>query len=218
MKKIAMGWVVALAALAAPVAQADALAGLGLTTLPGGAFIAIPANASDFLGPGPRSITSGITWSSTAALSLFGYTGGYGIDSHGNWNGVPMLALNAGVGTMTIAFATPVRGVGAFMNYAPGWGDVPTIAAYDASHQLLESYVLNYPVVANAEFDVNAGEVHGFLRTNADIAYFTLAGSGIVATNLQVTPVPEPAAYAMLLAGLGVMATVVRRRRIGASR
>jgi hypothetical protein len=217
MKKFAMVWVAAVAAFAGPLAHADELAGLGLTTLPDGAFVAIPANASDFLGPGPRSITSGITWSSTADLSLFGYTGGYGIGTHGNWNGVPMLALNAGVGTMTIAFATPVRGVGAFMNYAPGTDGVPTIAAYDASHQLLESYVLDYPVVANAQFDVNAGEVHGFLRTNADIAYFTLAGSGIVATNLQVTPVPEPSAYAMLLAGLGVMAAVVRRRRIGAT-
>jgi hypothetical protein len=215
MKKFATVWVAAVAAFAGPLAHADELAGLGLTLLPDGAFIAIPANASDFLGPGPRSITSGITWSSTADFSLFGYTGGYGIGTHGNWNGVPMLALNAGVGTMTIAFAAPVRGIGAFMNYAPGTGDAPAIAAYDASHQLLESYVLDYPVVANAQFDVNAGEVHGFLRASADIAYFTLAGSGIVATNLQVTPVPEPSAYAMLLAGLGVMAAVVRRRRIG---
>jgi hypothetical protein len=31
--------------------------------------------------------------------------------------------------------------------------------------------------------------------------------------NFQVTPVPEPATYAMLLAGLGALVFVSRRRR-----
>ena len=49
---------------------------------------------------------------------------------------------------------------------------------------------------------------------------YTLKASGTVAnggfnlliTNYTVTPVPEPETYAMLLAGLGVMGAIARRR------
>ena len=39
------------------------------------------------------------------------------------------------------------------------------------------------------------------------------SAGGIALDNISVTPVPEPETYAMLLAGLGLMGAVARRRR-----
>jgi len=47
----------------------------------------------------------------------------------------------------------------------------------------------------------------GSLGTNGQIQ-----GVGFIGANYTITPVPEPGAYAMLLAGLGLMGFVARRR------
>ena len=41
----------------------------------------------------------------------------------------------------------------------------------------------------------------------------TLSGSWIGAANLQVAAVPEPETYAMMIAGLGLMGFMVRRKK-----
>jgi FtsH-binding integral membrane protein len=59
----------------------------------------------------------------------------------------------------------------------------------------------------------NSGEVHGFLENTADISSMTLTGSYIGAAALQVVAVPEPETYAMMIAGLGLMGFMVRRKK-----
>jgi hypothetical protein len=51
--------------------------------------------------------------------------------------------------------------------------------------------------------------VYDDLSNLAPEASFTRVALNVV----PVTPVPEPESYAMLLAGLGLMATIARRRR-----
>lgn len=52
-------------------------------------------------------------------------------------------------------------------------------------------------------------------NTNYDLSFHNAGGDniGIVLDNVSVTAVPEPETYAMLLAGLGLMGTIVRRRK-----
>jgi hypothetical protein len=57
-------------------------------------------------------------------------------------------------------------------------------------------------------------EHHDFLLTNATDAAVTYNFYGVIyADGMSVAAVPEPGSYAMLLAGLGMIAAVARRRR-----
>jgi hypothetical protein len=56
----------------------------------------------------------------------------------------------------------------------------------------------------------------GYVSDSANIARVTLSGDGVVFDNLTYTqPVPEPHSIAMLLAGLGLVGGIARRRQRG---
>jgi hypothetical protein len=93
--------------------------------------------------------------------------------------------------------------------YASINGSTPTIAVYNSGNHLLESSTLSF----STSGQTNTGEVHGFLENTADISSMTLTGSYIGAAALQVVAVPEPETYAMMLAGLGLMGFMVRRKK-----
>jgi hypothetical protein len=167
-------------------------------------------DSSNSAGSGPITQAPGIVWSSNNSNSVFGYTGGYGFAGNGYWDGKPaMIGSNSSTATMEYSFANLLSGVGGLINYAPGFGDAATISIFDSQHTLLESSVLNFATNG-------IGEFHGFQQSSANIAYFSLAGSFIGLRDLtitSVTAVPEPETYAMMLAGLGLMGAVARRRK-----
>lgn len=207
MKKIAVAVIIATGVFASAVQAAP------VTSLPGG--IVVPMAASNVVSSGPITQAPGITWSSATQNSLFGYTDDYGFSNNGLWQGSPpMIGTNDGTSTMEYAFSTLQAGVGGLINYARtgnGYEGAPaTITVYDSSHTLIESSILN--------FSTNGiGEFHGFQEATASIAYFSLSGAYIGLRNLTITTnvsaVPEPESYAMLLAGLGLMGFVARRRK-----
>lgn len=67
----------------------------------------------------------------------------------------------------------------------------------------------------NALIDsTNYAITQGLRLAHADIAYITIKGDGVVLDNFTLTtPVPEPQTYALMLAGMGVLAFVARRRQ-----
>jgi PEP-CTERM motif len=67
-----------------------------------------------------------------------------------------------------------------------------------------DTYVLPFTITAGAGHFLQFGFVN--TATNYD-------PSGIVYDNISLAPVPEPSAYALMLAGLGLLAGAVRRRR-----
>jgi hypothetical protein len=188
-----------------------------VTSLPDGTPVPMPMLAGPAaFGPGPHLFgpDDAISWLSTADSSVFGYTGGYGFGANGLWNGAlaPMAGLNAGTGSMTFAFETPVAGVAGFLNYSPGGADPSAIAIYDGSMTLLESFDLTFETPS---MSTNSGEFLGFLRDSSEIKYFTLTDNfvGITSLTVQESPsaaVPEPGT--LLLVGAGAAGLLARRR------
>ncbi|WP_349740930.1 PEP-CTERM sorting domain-containing protein [Roseateles cavernae] len=116
-------------------------------------------------------------------------------------------------GELGFRFGSGVAGVGAYLNQFQIDGDSHnfTVLAYGQNGKVLESF----NVSVDTEWDsYNEGRFLGFQRAAADIYGFGVAGNGIVLDNLSfTTAVPEPESYAMLLAGLGVVGLLMRRRR-----
>lgn len=158
-----------------------------VTSLPGGVLAPMPA--VNYNATVPRTF-NGITWSSTYRNSVFGYTGKYGVygfGSNGNWNAGlgPMAGLNTSVGTMTFAFATPVSGVGGFLNWSTGTGSA-SIAAYDITGHLIESHAVSF----RTDGATNSGQFLGFRENQPIISKFTLTGAFIGITNMKAMPIP----------------------------
>lgn len=192
----------AVAALSCVSASANVV-----TALPGGTVLSMPGNSQ--FSAGPIQLAPGVTWSSQSGSSVYGYNGGYGFAGNGSWNGMDMMGSNSGSAVMTLTFAAPVAGIGAFFNYAPGYG-TPVIAAYDVNNQLIESLTLSFGANAN-----NGGQFEGFLENTANIKSFRMSGAYIGATNVTVqrgAAVPEPATLALFSLGLLGLGALRRQR------
>jgi len=196
-----------------------------VTSLPSG--IIAPMPAINYFGSGPQVFDGGeITWTSTNVISLGGSVFGsgccYGFGSNGDWNGAlgPMAGLNSGfdatgvTDTMTFMLTTPVAGIGGFLNYLPFTSRPTTIAVYDASHSLIESFNLTF-LIGGGSASINTGFFYGFLESSPTIKYFTLTDNfvGIVNLSTQADAVPEPATLLLLGSGLALIA-VLRRKRL----
>ena len=205
-----------LIAAAAALFTSVALQAAPVTSLVGSTLYAFPNDNS--FSAGPKVVALGITWTAENNNSVFGYNAGYGFQTNGNWGtGLSMIGTNSQNTSMTLSFDTAVSGVGAFLNWSrfsdgtPD-GDLPIISIYDAAHTLLESYTLTFATGGGN----NSGEFHGFLRGTADIASITFDGGFIGAANLEVVTapaIPEPSTYALMIAGLGVVGFIARRRK-----
>jgi len=183
-----------------------------ITNIPPSARITMPV--MNYFGPGPI-VYGNYTWSSTNVSnqggSVFGYTGGYGYLGNGFWDGAlgPMAGLNDSFDawgvqdTMTFAFTNSVLEVGGFFNYVPNGSMPTTIAVYDTSFNLIESYNLTFVVGTG----VNLGQWLGFQETTP-IGYFTMTGNYIGVVN----PIPEPGSLLLLGSGVLGLAGVIRRK------
>jgi len=122
----------------------------------------------------------------------------------------------------------PVAQFGAWVNYMGGLqfdgedGNVaPFIAALGASGEVLESWDLSRRGSISTPDGFNQFAFRGISRDSADIYGLRLGNAFIVAAGsadgglpaAPVAPVPEPSTYALMLAGLGVVAWQARRRK-----
>ncbi len=161
----------------------------------------------------PVEVAAGISFTGDANTELGANNRDLG--ENGLWGGFGNHFVAAGdSGELTFTFANLASGVGAFLNHyaaTPGSGSV-TLSAFGSTGQLLETYLFS---IGTSVDGYDQGQFYGINRSQFDIRSFTFSGVGAVADNLTVAMVPEPEGYALMLAGLGLMGWMTRRRQRG---
>jgi hypothetical protein len=227
MKRLKQYWIAVLAAgaLAAPAAQAEIVRSISGTVIGFDGLVVLPSAPN-----GPVSAGSGVSVSSVGGSLTLGeaFGGAWSLGDNGFWSlGKTFAGVDGGVDPLTGAasirfeFASLQAQVGGFMNFDPGFEtfgipEVLSFAAYDSGGNELESWFLPLDaIVTPGAF--NGGEFYGIGRETADIASFVVFGPYAVIDDLTftTTPIPEPSTYALLLAGLGLLGFMARRRRAG---
>ena len=181
--------------------------------------VAGPRQVIDFSGASPLA-TPGVTFTADSLSIASGTSFDLGINGHWDSSASFLSFGAAGNTTLTISFnGLTTRSFGADWSLYEQEGDqrTLTVMAFDKTGHLLESFT-----TARDGVDVddnllagttNASFFQGIRRKQADIATITITGERIVMDNFTYTAaVPEPEGYAMLLAGLGIMGAVARRR------
>ena len=212
MKKFVFAISIASAALFSSVAQAALVTDVGALSSPQVTvtdFGLHNTNVGSFNALIPGTYNVNMSYTGTDGL-YFDYNG-WGLGSNGTASG-PSVGINQ-QGTLRFDFlGGSVAGVGFLMNYAPSFGPV-SLVAYDAGHNILEQYELN----ATAPILTNTFQFRGIQMGATNIASFELTSSGNPSPLFQsmtfTAAVPEPETYAMLLAGLGLMGALARRRQ-----
>jgi len=183
-------------------------------SLPAGIDLSMPV--INYFGAGPQTLAPGITWSSENATtqggSVFGYNAGYGFASNGFWQGLTMMGTNDSTSSMTVSFATPVSGVGGFINYAPGQGNA-SLSVFNGAN-LIETFNLSFLTGGGT----NTGQFIGFLESSSIITSFVLTGGFVGLAGLQYQPdnvsqTPLPATLPLFASGLGLLGLLRRRRK-----
>lgn len=190
------------------------------------AHAALTSRATDILDPqsidfenfdglitsGPEIVAPGVSFTGTPNSILGAYIADLG--SNGIWGAGNHFAGTDITGTLSFTFVTGLtQAVGAFLNSYNGSPVV--ISVLGDNHQVIESHTVSI----DTPDGLNSGSFFGITRTSADIRSISFSGQGLVADDVTfTTPIPEPEAYAMLLAGLGLVGWTARRRRTAISR
>lgn len=173
--------------------------GLILNADPGGAALGVGGFDWTSTTAGNVQLLDETRATGNKALSIASFMGAAG-EPLGQWVGY----LNS---TSNVSFAAKTAGAAFNFDGASFWAKAATtltITGVLAAGGVVTDTVslaaqsLNNYVVASSKFD--------------GVTMITFSSANTVFDNISVSAVPEPATYAMLLAGLGMMAAVARRR------
>jgi opacity protein-like surface antigen len=204
--------------LAAALAAVAALPAQAALTTDAGA-IAGPTILVDFeafeglLTSGPVTVAPGVVFTGDSGAELGANVRDLG--DNGIWGVGNLFAAGGVAGELRFTFTGgPTSAVGAFVShYANAVLPFPLVvevSAYGNNNQIIETHSLQ---VAAGALDYNAGSFVGISRAQADIRSISFKGLGVVADDLLLTtPVPEPGTWALMLAGLGLVGMLGRRR------
>jgi len=203
---------IALAAASLPASAATLLTSASGYTGPVLVLSAFPACYT--LTAGPVSLPGGITYSSdgNSAIGKGGSSCFYGINDNGESKERLIIGTDSPTATVTLSFATPVSQFGGGFNYSlinglPG-GANPVISAFDVSNNLIASYDLFSLAPISTPGGLDEFRFRGIDGGGTGIASFTFSGAFIV-----IAGVPEPASWALLITGFGLVGAAMRRRR-----
>jgi hypothetical protein len=167
---------------------------------------------------GPVSLPNGITF--TAAPGGGGNSGqgsvlgqgSYGLASNGAFGGDAVYAgVDSGTGYMDFTFSSAITEFGVYANYAPGYGDAPTITALDEFGAVVESYDLSADAPISTPGGFNEFAFRG-IKSDTEFTTFRMGGSYIIAAGSpDGSVVPEPASMTAL--ALGALALIRKRKQ-----
>lgn len=186
--------------------------------------IVTPTTAIDFeafdglLTSGPVRLAPGVTFTGDSQAELG--ANGRVLYDNGQWGVGNHFAAGGSSGELRFTFTSGlVMGAGAFVNHAAFdalvdlYGADPLsveVSAYGDNNQIIETHTF---VVNTAADGYNEGQFLGITRSAADIRSLSFKGVGVVADDLTfTTPVPEPAQWALMLAGLAAVGFLGSRK------
>ena len=173
---------------------------------------------------GPVTVGPGLTF--TAAPGGGGNSGqgsvvgqgSYGLNSNGSFgNPATYIGVDSGTGYAQIMFSSAQTQFYGFWNYAPGIGSNATLSTLDIGGNVLQSFDLTVlaPISTPNGFNQFAfrgidgnDQFHGVRFGGNYMLLAATADGGAVGG-----AVPEPASWAMLIAGFGLTGAAMRRRR-----
>lgn len=173
-------------------------------------------NASYTFTAGPVTLPGGITFASTSSNSLIG-KGGYGLQQNGQSVNALIIGTNSPTDTVTLTFDRAVATFGGGMNYSLLFGagtpdgNHPVISAYDASSTLIASYDIFALAPISTPGATDAFAFRGIDGGGTLIKSFALSGGYVIIAG-GTGAVPEPAAWALMVAGFGLVGVASRRR------
>ena len=191
----------ALMTIAAPALAAP------IVSLPGGSVVTLGALQQS---NGPTSIAPGIVFTATND-GYVGYQDAWGFGTHDEWSGTSMLGLNSALGSFTLTFDKAITGFLAEVNWADDLYDDSSVTAFDMAGNEIDRINLT-----EHSMDLEEPGFLGFGNTTAPIKSIRFTNSFIGIRNLAITStaaVPEPATWAMMLVGFGMMGAAMRHRR-----
>lgn len=182
---------------------------------------------------GPESIPGGITFTASPGGSggyPFGGNSGngsvlgqgsYGLASNGSFGGDAVYAgVDSGTGNMTFSLSSPVSEFGLYLNYAPGFGNPPTIETLDDVGNPLSIFDLSIAAPISTPGGFNEFMFRGIDEGNDSIWGLRLGGSYLLAAATAtgapvdpIQPIPEPSTFLLLGGGLAGLAFYARRRK-----
>ncbi|MFV0244378.1 MAG: VPLPA-CTERM sorting domain-containing protein, partial [Qingshengfaniella sp.] len=175
---------------------------------------------------GPEYLPGGITF--TAAPENGGNSGhgsvigqgSYSLSGNGDFGGDAIyIGVDSGSGYAELSFAAPVSSFGGYWNYAPSYGDAPTLSAYDSAGILLGAFDLEDVAPISTPGVFNGFAFRGLVSDTTDISAVRFGGSYILlaatpdGTPMPIAPaIPLPAGFPLLLGGLSVFGLLRHRR------
>ncbi|MBN8510723.1 MAG: PEP-CTERM sorting domain-containing protein [Burkholderiales bacterium] len=159
---------------------------------------------------GPEALSRRVTFNGDAGSELGAFVRDLG--DNGAWGAGERFAAGGFSGELRFRFDGTTRAAGAFVNHYAG-GGLPfalAVTAYGLGGEVLETHT----VTVDTAFDgYNDGLFVGIARAQRDIQALSFKGSSVVLDDFaHSVPVPEAGRSAMLLAGLGMVGLLLRRR------